>query len=110
MFLRIPTMITGQLRNRVRHKSYLSGANITDQIQKVICRIALYVELSSNNLFKVIHIVATDMTLIRTGMYCYALSTKALAVNSKPDKIGHIATTRVTKSGYFIDIYAQTSH
>jgi hypothetical protein len=50
------------------------------------------------------------MPFVGTGMHGDALGTKQLAVYRKPLYVRQTASTGITQSGYFVDVYTQFCH
>ena len=111
---RIPAGIAGQHPVGIGHQRHLRGTDFLHQINKTPNSklripnppgVPLYVELRSNDGLDVVDVLIADMPLVGTGMYGDALSTEALAIDSKLFHIGSVAATCIADGGHLVDIH-----
>ena len=101
----VPSVIRGQLVGVIGHERHLRRADIRYQCQKLLRRVALYIQLCGHHGLQLIDIFLTDMPLIRAGMHRDTLCAEQLAVHGKTLNVRHITATRVAQCGDFIDVY-----
>ena len=78
-----------------------------DLLHKLLCWVALNVQLRLNYCFKSRNIAVPDMSLVRSGMNSDAIRPKRLAIPGYLDEIRSIPSPTVSDQGDFIDIYTE---
>ena len=105
MFGHFPSSRRSENVRGIRHEGDLLRPNLQHEVDKLWAWIAFDVKFGANQRAKLIHVVTANVSFVGTRVDGDALCAKSLTVNSHLLHIGKVATTSVSQSGYFVDIY-----